>query len=394
MVIAFIWSNGVVVEDCRNSHFSRSYTEEYCNRFFSVADRALFFTRIEKSDRTEGLTNMDEMPIEFYECINPMSVYGFLRRKVNDERLENVISKSDAVVINLPSLFVGKRAETICRKKGVPYLVQLGGCPWDVLKNRGIIGKLLAFPALIANKRDIKKAPAVIYVTKNFLQNRYPTHGKSIGCSNVTLQEVSDQVLVQRIKKIDSHKGKLIIGTAAAIDIRYKGQQYVIKALEKLKKLGDDRYEYQIVGGGDPRYLNGVIRKLHLGANVKILGSLKHEDVFKWMDEIDLYIQPSRTEGLPRAMIEAMSRGVPCLGANSGGIPELIENKCIFSNGINEVKEIAELLHQIDKDSMREMANRNFKSAKQYNAKTLRMRRNSFYREILRDEKREGEEEK
>ena len=368
MVIAFIWSNGVVVEDCRNSHFSRSYTEEYCNRFFSVADRALFFTRIEKSDRTEGLTNMDEMPI--------------------------VISKSDAVVINLPSLFVGKRAETICRKKGVPYLVQLGGCPWDVLKNRGIIGKLLAFPALIANKRDIKKAPAVIYVTKNFLQNRYPTHGKSIGCSNVTLQEVSDQVLVQRIKKIDSHKGKLIIGTAAAIDIRYKGQQYVIKALEKLKKLGDDRYEYQIVGGGDPRYLNGVIRKLHLGANVKILGSLKHEDVFKWMDEIDLYIQPSRTEGLPRAMIEAMSRGVPCLGANSGGIPELIENKCIFSNGINEVKEIAELLHQIDKDSMREMANRNFKSAKQYNAKTLRMRRNSFYREILRDEKREGEEEK
>ena len=210
----------------------------------------------------------------------------------------------------------------------------------------------------------------------------------------MTLQEVSDQVLVQRIKKIDSHKGKLIIGTAAAIDIRYKGQQYVIKALEKLKKLGDDRYEYQIVGGGDPRYLNGVIRKLHLGANVKILGSLKHEDVFKWMDEIDLYIQPSRTEGLPRAMIEAMSRGVPCLGANSGGIPELIENKCIFSNGINEVKEIAELLHQIDKDSMREMANRNFKSAKQYNAKTLRMRRNSFYREILRDEKREGEEEK
>lgn len=72
----------------------------------------------------------------------------------------------------------------------------------------------------------------------------------------------------------------------------------------------------------------------------------------------------------------------------------MIENKCIFSNGINEVKEIAELLHQIDKDSMREMANLNFKSAKQYNAKTLRMRRNSFYREILRDEKREGEEEK
>ncbi len=394
MVIAFIWSNGVVVEDCRNSHFSRSYTEEYCNRFFSVADRALFFTRIEKSDRTEGLTNMDEMPIEFYECINPMSIYGFLRRKVNYERLENIISKSNAVVINLPSLFIGKRAEMICRKRGVPYLVQLGGCPWDVLKNRGIIGKLLAFPALIANKRDIERAPAVIYVTKDFLQKRYPTYGKSIGCSNVALQEVSDYVLTQRIKKIEDHKGKLIIGTAAAIDVKYKGQQYVMEALQRLKKLGDDRYEYQIVGGGDSGYLDRIIRNLHLGANVKILGRLKHEDVFKWLDEIDLYIQPSRTEGLPRAMIEAMSRGVPCLGANSGGIPELIESKFIFSNGINEVKEIAELLQQIDKDSMRKMANRNFNAAKQYNAEILRIRRNSFYQEILCDEKQEGEEEK
>lgn len=392
MVIAFIWSNGIVVEDPRNRHFSRSYTEEYCNRFFSVADRAFFFTRIERSAHTEGLTNMDEMPVEFFECINPMSVYGFFKRKVNYERLENVISKSDAVVINLPSLFIGKRAEMICRKRGVPYLVQLGGCPWDVLKNRGIIGKLVALPALIANKMDIKRAPAVIYVTENFLQKRYPTNGKSIGCSNVTLQEVSDQVLAQRIKKIEKHNGKLIIGTAAAIDVKYKGQQYVMKALERLKKSGDDRYEYQIVGGGDPSYLNGIISNLNLAANVKILGSLKHEDVFKWLDQIDIYIQPSRTEGLPRAMIEAMSRGLPCLGANSGGIPELIENKFIFSNGINEIKEIAGLLHQIDKDLMRKMAKRNFKVAKQYDAKALRMRRNSFYYEILRNEKREEEE--
>lgn len=383
MVVAFIWSNGVIVEDRQGDHYSRSYTDEYCSRFFSVADKAVFFTRMQKSDITDGLTKMDHMPIEYHECINPMSITGVFRRRDNYNNMETILSKCDCAVINLPSLFIGRKAEKICEKLRIPYLVQLGGCPWDVLKNRGLLGKICAIPAFIANRNDIKRAPAVIYVTKDFLQKRYPTYGKQIGCSNVTLQELSYDILEKRLDKIDRHDGKIVLGTAAAIDVKYKGQQYIIKTLSRLSKRGIDNFEYQIVGGGKSDYLQALVDKMNISDKVKILGSLKHEEVFKWLDEIDLYIQPSRTEGLPRAMIEAMSRGVPCVGANSGGIPELISSKYIFSNGNNELNEIERIITSLDKKELRKMAIENFTTAKQYDVNVLRERRNTFYREIL-----------
>lgn len=77
---------------------------------------------------------------------------------------------------------------------------------------------------------------------------------------------------------------------------------------------------------------------------IKIIGQMPHDKVFTWLDSIDIYAQPSRQEGLPRAMIEAMSRGIPCIGAKTAGIPELIDNKYIFTNSKTEVEEISKLL--------------------------------------------------
>ena len=52
-----------------------------------------------------------------------------------------------------------------------------------------------------------------------------------------------------------------------------------------------------------------------------------------YYDSIDIYVQPSKQEGLPRAVIEAMSRGCPVLGTDIAGIPELIQERCLFKKG-------------------------------------------------------------
>ena len=100
-------------------------------------------------------------------------------------------------------------------------------------------------------KNSIKGANYVVYVTSEFLQKRYPTQGKNINCSNVSLTEFNNAILEQRLSKIKKIKNgsKIVIGTAAAVNVRYKGQQFIIQALGRLKEKGYTNFEYQLVVG-------------------------------------------------------------------------------------------------------------------------------------------------
>lgn len=175
---------------------------------------------------------------------------------------------------------------------------------------------------------------------KGVFTKKYPTRGRSIHCSNVELQNIEEESLCERIDKINgSENKKLILGTVAAIDVPYKGQDDVINAVGILKKEGM-AISYKIVGGGNAVMLNKIISQSNVKDRVEIVGRLKHEKVFNFLKGIDLYIQPSKQEGLPRALIEAMSKGCPALGARTAGIPELLSDECIFSPGT--VSEIVE----------------------------------------------------
>ena len=53
----------------------------------------------------------------------------------------------------------------------------------------------------------------------------------------------------------------IVLGTAAAIDVPYKGQAYVIEAISKLNKQGYN-YEYQLIGTGDKTRLEKIAKEL------------------------------------------------------------------------------------------------------------------------------------
>jgi glycosyltransferase involved in cell wall biosynthesis len=107
-------------------------------------------------------------------------------------------------------------------------------------------------------------------------------------------------------------------------------------------------------------------------------GSLPHDEVFDWLDTIDIYVQPSKQEGLPRAQIEAMSRGVPSFGSKAGGIPELLDREFIF----NTVKEICDILLSLDTDTMIEQAKRNFSESKKYDKASIERHRQLFFKDF------------
>ena len=171
------------------------------------------------------------------------------------------------------------------------------------------------------------------------------------------------------------------MGTAANVDVRYKGQQFVIRALALLKKQGKNSFVYQIAGAGDQTYLKRQIKKYNLENEVFLIGSMPHKKLMDWLEnEVNIYIQPSLQEGLPRSVIEAMSCGIPCLGSSIAGIPELLESNCLFSTKWNVAKNIAQLLMNMSVEDLCEQGIRNFSKSKEYLFNVLNARRESFFR--------------
>ena len=83
-------------------------------------------------------------------------------------------------------------------------------------------------------------------------------------------------------------------------------------------------------------------------------------------NDLDIYIQPSLQEGLPRSVIEAMSVGLPCIGSDVAGIPELLDDAWVFTRKGNKAEKIASLLKRVDKVGLKEQSERNFNEAKKY----------------------------
>ncbi|MGR5879862.1 glycosyltransferase [Bacillus pacificus] len=93
-------------------------------------------------------------------------------------------------------------------------------------------------------------------------------------------------------------------------------------------------------------------------------------------------LQPSRQEGLPRALIEAMSRGLPALGARTAGIPELLESEFIFSNTKKNIDEICAILKKFNNEVMIAQSNRNYIEAKKYDKEVIETRRKNFFKKF------------
>ena len=292
------------------------------------------------------------------------------------ERLRDV----DALVARLPSE-IGQLAVHLAKKLGKPYAVEVVTCTWDALWHRGgLQGKLYAPISRRNMRRAVKDAPFVLYVTKEFLQRRYPTSGRSVACSNVELEPVSDAVLDRRLEAIGSGRSPYTVGTIAALTTRFKGVQTALEALGAARE-SVPPFELQVVGAGDPEPWRKLAERHGVSDSVSFLGVLAHDRVFEWLDRVDLYVQPSFQEGLPRGLIEAMSRGCPALGSTAGGIPELLEPDCLHAPG--DARRLGELIVRASEPGRPEtQARRNFATARQYSAPVLGEIRNAFWAEF------------
>lgn len=369
-------------KDADGNYYDITLTDSVLERYTKKVDMLYIVARVRNvEDRSYLLnyTKIENENVKVIELYDFFTLRGmFTGRKILRRKLEDLVLSSQYIYIRLPS-FIGNIISEIAIQHNKMYLSEVGGCAWDSYWNHSIKGKLFAPYMFIKMRQVLKKSIFTSYVTREFLQRRYPSRGETCSCSNVVLKQISDSVLELRLNRIMETKEKnlIILGTTAAVNVKYKGHEYVIKAISKLIKKGYN-IRYEMIGGGSTEYLRKVALKYNVINNVKFLGVKKSDQVLAWLDNIDIYIQPSKQEGLPRALIEAMSRGCPSIGSSTAGIPELLDREYIFKSG--NFQDLSNKIENLNnKNNMREQAKRNFDRSKDYLFEVINIRRTEFF---------------
>jgi glycosyltransferase involved in cell wall biosynthesis len=157
-------------------------------------------------------------------------------------------------------------------------------------------------------------------------------------------------------KPIDLEKEFLISGNTLKIitvgRLSYqKAMEIIIKAAAELEKQGMHDFFVMILGEGEERkQLEALIKDLRVENCVKLLG-IRH-DVIGLMKASDIFVIPSRYEGLSIAMIEAMACGLPIVASDAPGLNSYIEqghNGILFP--IGDYKALADCILRLAEDN-------------------------------------------
>ncbi len=347
-------------------------------RYYEAFGKLFIYTRVDycEPDNTYLAIN------DFLDKVFETTLIDCFSRKCMGE-LNKLVDQMDLVIGRFDSI-VACRASESARKHNKTFLAELMADAWDGYWNHGLKGKIIAPYMYFSTKAAVINADYAIYVTNHHLQKRYPCRNISISASNVNIPDEPAIVLEQRIQKIRNMDIKRIsLLTSGGINVKAKGQKYVIKAMPQLIKHGIDVH-YYLAGLGDNSFLMREAINNKVQNNVHFCGNLSIDSLKRKIEEVDIYIQPSLQEGLPRSVIEAMSRGCPCVGSKTAGTPELLDNKYIFKR--KSAKDIERaILSILDKRELENMATRNFKEAKKYVNFVLDARRKQFFENILID---------
>jgi glycosyltransferase involved in cell wall biosynthesis len=143
-------------------------------------------------------------------------------------------------------------------------------------------------------------------------------------------------------------------------------------------------YELAMVGAGrHAEEVQALAIRLGIQNHVRFLGQIPSgKPIFDFLDSVDLFVMPSRAEGLPRALLEAMARACPCIGSSIGGIPELLASADLVPAGdssalAQKIMEVAE-----NPSRMKEMARRNLEKAQEFSPERLKVVRRDFFRYV------------
>jgi glycosyltransferase involved in cell wall biosynthesis len=369
-----------------------SYEHLWKKKYLSVFEHLSVVARGSKVYRKNEVASLSLLSGPRVNFVSTDSLSS-IKRLLNTSNVRNIIEKevvnADIAMVRLPSI-QGIIACSVLQKMNKPYVVEVVGSAFDSLwYHDRFKGRIMAPILHVLNKKAIRKAPNAIYVTDTYLQEKYPNQNNTVACSDVIIEDLNEGILEDRIKKINSRsKNKNIkIGLVGSYDVMYKGHDIAIQALSDIKD--KHKVELHFLGSGSKEQWEVMAHKY----NVKKLLYFDKPinsgvEMNNWLDEIDILFTPSKTEGMPRVVLESMARAGVIVASSVGDIPYVLNNDNVFDKydwkGFSS--RIIELIN--NPQEMQLVAKENFKKAHSYHLDKLSKKRNAFLKDIVNKDRK------
>jgi glycosyltransferase involved in cell wall biosynthesis len=230
---------------------------------------------------------------------------------------------------------------------------------------------------------QLRGAFCASYVSRS-VRRRYPTSDPSGEFVFSDVQLTEDLMTTPRTIEDFRHTPMRILSVGRLE--REKGHRFLIDAADQLRRDHPDGWHIRIVGPGSQlEPLRQQVRSLRLENYVEVLGPVKYgQELFGHYDWADLFVLPSLTEGMPRALIEAMARGLPAIGSRTGGIVELLSAPQLVTPGRGDLLKQAIAKRIGDTEALARFSQENYnKAVREYGMEELRRRERAFWKAML-----------
>jgi glycosyltransferase involved in cell wall biosynthesis len=243
--------------------------------------------------------------------------------------IDRSMSGASLAIVKVPGM-LGALATLSAMRRRVPTAAEVVGDAEGVLRSGAIgrAGRLLRPFVGAITRWVVRRAKAVRYVTDRQLQHQYPP---SSGAVTFAFSDVVIAAAPRWQPKDDAAPRLVSIGS---VDQLYKGHHLLIEALKGVREAFPDATLTVVGSGRRMPFLHEVVERNELGDAVLFPGYLSPAaEVESVLVDATLFVLPSLTEGMPRALVEAMALGVPAVASRVGGVPELLPPSATFAPG-------------------------------------------------------------
>lgn len=159
----------------------------------------------------------------------------------------------------------------------------------------------------------------VVNNLRNFVPNRkLKLLNNALGTLSLKIKQPEDI-----LKRMGLHKHDTIVLSLGKLEI-YKGYDILIEAFRRVFEKEPNTI---LLIGGDGSERNALERQISTGGmkeHVRLLGFVNN--AHELLEICDVYVNSSRTEGLPMTLIEAMAHRKPIIATDVGGNSEVVRN--------------------------------------------------------------------